>query len=143
MGVNGNTGGGIDFAKTFGANKDQGSSTTAQSGARGDQPKAQWWLNVGYTAEGAGDNGEDRFVSLPVGIPLDTQEHVSTNSRNDSYREFMSARNDLLDQVMEVCKTLAPGEDRILNLQIQVRRIAGEQAPVDASENRFGRKLEL
>jgi len=138
MGVTGSTSGGIDFAKTFGAPKNE---STAPSNSRADQPKAQLWLNIGYTAVGAGDEGDDRFVSLPVGIPLDTQEHVSTNSRNESYREFMSARNDLLDQIMTVAKDLAPGEDRILNLQIQLRRVAGEQAPVEPGKNRFAADL--
>jgi hypothetical protein len=140
MGVNATAPSGIDFNKTFG---NQNNSQTSGSNARGDQPKAQFWLNIGYTAPGAGDEGEDRFVALPVGIPLDTQEHATTNSRNDSYREFVAAKNDLLDQVMEAAKGLNPGEDRILNLQIQLRRVAGEQAPVEPGKNRFAVPLSL
>jgi hypothetical protein len=133
----------VDFSKTFGA-QSQGTSNDKSTGSRSDQPKAKLWLNIGYMAEGAGENGEDRFVSLPVGIPVDTQEKVATNSRNQNYADFMAARNDLLDQIMGVAETLAPGEDRILNLQIQLRRVAEERQNIGVVEgNAFAKKLEL
>ena len=132
---------GIDFNRTFGAGNNGAAASTATT--NGDKPKAKFWLNIGYVAAGAGDDGEDRFVSLPVGIPLDTMEHVATNSRSDSYREFQSARNDLLDQITAVAAGLAPGQDTELNLTIQLRRVSEEQAPVDSSANRFARELNL
>lgn len=132
---------GIDFNRTFGAGNNN--SSAASTSTTTDKPKAKFWLNIGYVAAGAGDDGEDRFVSLPVGIPLDTMEHVATNSRSDSYREFQSARNDLLDQIMSVAAELAPGQDQELNLTIQLRRVAEEQAPVEAGNNRFARELNL
>lgn len=130
---------GIDFKKTFGA--DSAPITGSTSTTKGsDAPKAKFWLNVGYVAVGAAEDGSDRFVSLPVGIPLDTQEKVATSSRNESYAEFQAARNDLLDQIMEVAQGLKPGEDTIINLQLQLRRTQEEKAPVAMTEgNRFAR----
>ena len=135
--------GGIDFNRTFGAPAAQSANnsngTAAQNGAK---PKAKIWLNVGYTAAGAGKEGEDMFVSLPVGIPLDTTEHLAVRGSGD-YREFLSARNDLLDQIMAVAAGLQPGEERKLNLEIQVRHVADEAAPIAPEQNRFSRQLEL
>lgn len=134
----------IDFNKTFGAAAQQETKGQTNNGSSSqNRPVANFWLNIGYVAEGAGDDGEDRFVSLPVGIPVDTMEPVSVNSRSDSYREFQSARNDLYEQVMAVAKNLKPGEDKILNLQIQLRRIGEERGPVAAEQNRYARNLEL
>lgn len=132
--------GGIDFARTFGA---PAQADQAQSGSKEARPVAKFWLNIGYNVPGAGDNGEDRFVALPVGIPLDTMKPVTTNSRNDGYREFMAAKNDLLEQVMEAAQKLQPGEERTLNLEIQLRHVADVQAPVERETNRFARSLDL
>lgn len=131
--------GGIDFARTFGQPQQDTTSNTAKQ----DRPVAKFWLNIGYNVPGAGDDGEDRFVALPVGIPLDTMKPVTTNSRNDSYREFMAAKNDLLEQIMEAAQKLQPGEERKLNLEIQLRHVADVQAPVERETNRFARPLDL
>lgn len=140
MAIDNNTGGGIDFARTFGAPKQEAQSagTTAQNA----KPKAKLWLNIGYTAAGAGREGEDMFVSLPVGIPLDTTEPLQVRGSGD-YREFLSARNDLLAQIMAVAGALQPGEERKLKLEIQLRHVADEAAPIAADQNRFSRQLEL
>lgn len=125
------------FLKTFGQSAKGGA-------AREDKPKAQFWLNIGYSVEHTTAEGEEtRFVSLPTGIPVDTQEPLATNSRNAEFAQFQSARNDLHDQIMELCKTLAPGEERMLNLQIQLRRVNAEAAEIPAEQNVFVRKLAL
>lgn len=137
------------FARTFGG------LTAPTAGARpnDDRPKAEFWMNIGYTSEiaveseGEETRYEKRFVSLPTGIPLDTQEKLQTNSRNQIFAAFQGARNDLLDQVMEVAKTLAPGEEKIIGeageLQIQIRRVNGEAPQVAADANPFRRQLTL
>lgn len=132
----------IDFGKTFGAgSNDQGNG----NGSRADQPKATLWLNIGYDSGVPEENGEGtRFVSLPVGIPVDTQEKVDTRSRNQGYAEFQAARNHLLDRIMEAGAALAPGETVDLNLTIQLRKVAAERAPVEAGEgNAFVKPLNL
>ena len=127
------------FATAFGKNK----KNNASQNTKEERPKSQFWLNIGYVAEGAGEEGEDRFVSLPAGIPLDTQEHVPTNSRNKDFAEFQAARNDLFDQIMALAGKLEPGEERLLKLQIQLRRVNEEQAVATDESNKFVRKLDL
>lgn len=131
----------IDFDKTFGA----GNSNTDTS--RKDQPKAQLWMNVGYVAEGAATddagNPVDRFVSLPVGIPVDTQEPLPTNSNNADFRAFQAARNALLEQINAAGANLQPGEEVQLNLVVQLRRVNGEQPQIASEDNKFIRSIDL
>jgi len=129
MGTNGTSGGGINFAKTFGQDA-QAPASGGNGSGRQDQPKAQVWINIGYYVG-------DRFISLPVGIPLDTMEEVSTRSSNEEYRQMQAARNDLLNAIKGAASELPGGGERQLNLQIQLRRVNAEQAPVDQSTNQF------
>ena len=128
----------IDFNNTFGAPKAQSAAA-----AKSDRPAAQLWLNIGYDSGVVDDNGESRFVSLPVGIPLDTMEALPTNSRNQDYARFNAARNDLHDQIMAVAAQLQAGESRVLNLQIQLRRVNDAQPDVSAEGNQFVKALSL
>lgn len=121
------------FAKTFG-NKSNAASATAES-----KPKAQYWLNIGYVAnEGTED---EKFISLPTGIPLDTQEHLPTNSSNADFRALRCAQNDLLDQLMDFAKDLEPGAEGIIQLQVQLRRVKAPEADIPAEENKYARTL--
>lgn len=129
----------IDFSNTFGAPK----TAAAAASAKTDRPKAQLWVNIGYASGVIDENGEDRFVSLATGIPLDTMEALPTNSRNVEYARFNAARNDLHDQIMAAAAALAPGESKMLNLQIQLRRVNEEQADVGTDDNQFARVLAL
>lgn len=124
------------FARTFGA---------AKPVANGDKPKAQFWLNLGYAVTIQGEHGpEDRFVSLASGIPLDGQEVLPTTSRNVAFAQLNAARNDLHDQLMELAAQLAPGEDRIVQLEVQLRRVNEDVAvSVAPEQNQFARKLTL
>lgn len=113
-----------------------------------DRAKAQFWVNIGYVSDTVDSEGKHRFVSLPLGIPLDTQERLATNSRNTEFAEFQASRNDLLDQLMAAAEPLAPGEDRIIafgdsGLSLQIRRVNDELADVAPESNRFGKKLAL
>lgn len=132
-----------DFAAAFG----RGKSTSATPVA--DRPKSQFWLNIGYTVEvdvqqdGVTVGTESKFVSLPVGIPLDGMQALPVNSKNEEYAAFQTARNDLLNQLSEVATSLKPGEERIVKLEIQVRRVSAESAPIPAATNPFSRKLVL
>ena len=125
-----------DFNKVFGNKKTTTAPTT-------DRPKAAYWLNIGYETDVVDEAGEHKFVSLPMGIPVDTQETLSTNSRSPEFAAFQSARNDLVDQIMALAGQLEAGESRILNLQIQLRRVNEEAAPIANANNPFVRKLDL
>lgn len=131
----------LNFTKVFGK---PAPATAAASASTDDRPKAQYWLNIGYQADGIIE-GEDapRFISLPVGIPLDTMETLPTNSRNQVYALQQAARNDLMSQLIEHAQNLAPGASTIVNLQIELRRVNEDAGPVDASHSPFARKLSL
>lgn len=120
----------VDFAKTFGVPSNSAASTSTTTA--GDRPKSQYWLNVGVPV---GEGDEARFVSLPMGIALDGMKHLPIRGSNEDFNSFTGARNDLLDQIMELAASLAPGQDAVLSLSVQVRRINEEtEAPaVDAS----------
>jgi hypothetical protein len=131
----------IDFALQF-ANK-------AEAGRKAngaEAPKAQFWLNIGFVAEGTAKPEEgkgDTFVSLPIGIPLDTMERLKTNSSNEEFAQLQAARNDLLDQIMAHAKTLEPGQDAVFMIQAQVRRVKEDKpVAVDAS-NKYTAKLQF
>ena len=131
----------IDFNKTFGAKTVAAAATSKKD----ERPKSQFWLNIGYETDVVDDNGENRFVSLATGIPLDHMERFQTNSRNREFAAFQAARNDLYDQIMDVAKSLEPGESKIIataenGLAIQIRRI-NEESVVPTDENKFSRRL--
>ena len=91
----------------------------------------------------ADNQQETRFVSLATGIPVDTQEKLATNSRNAEYAAFQHARNNLHDQIMAAAQKLQPGEERMLNLQIQLRRVNDEVEPAFGDDNMFIKKVDL
>lgn len=131
----------LNFNKVFGAPKPTAAAATP---AQDDRPKAQYWLNIGYQANNVIE-GEDapRFISLPTGIPLDTMEVLPTNSRNQVYALQQAARNDLMAQLMKAASQLGSGESKIVNLQIELRRVNEDAGPVDASHSPFARELDL
>lgn len=112
-----------NFGSIFGANG--GDKAPASAGAK-DRPASQYWLNIGREA-GEGDNA--RFVSLPMGVAVDGMKPTPIRGSNEEYNSFTATRNAMLDRVVAICGELEPGEERIVNLQVQVRRI---NADVDA-----------
>lgn len=124
------TKGAMDFSRFKGAG-----STTSKTTE--DRPKAQLWLNLGV------ETGDEQrpFLSLPQGIPLDTQEREKTNSSNRDYAEFAAAKNALLDQLIEAAKDLQPGESMIVPLSVELRRVNGEQVDVPLEQNKYARNL--
>lgn len=118
-----------------------------------DRKDAEYWMNVGYPAEVPGENeGETEtvFVSLPFGIPLDTQEHFDLSKiRNPGMVELRDSQNQLLDQIMEVANSLEPGEEKLVavdgktGLCVQIRRVKQAAAAPADGENKLVKKLKL
>jgi len=118
--------------------------TQATTTNNSDKPKAKFWLNIGYVSDVKDEDGTFRFVSLPMGIPLDTMDAVKTRSSNPDYAMFQAARNDLLTQILEAAEGLAPGQDYVINAEggmaIQIRRILDEvAAPKTDESNHYAR----
>lgn len=125
----------LSFAKTFGLQAEEPVK------AKEDRPKAQFWLNLGYTVEVETTAGaEERFISLPLGIPLDTQEPEKTNSKNKEWAMIQAARNALLEELKEYAQHLQAGEEQIIQLQVQLRRV-NDEAEIPEGENPFIRKV--
>lgn len=111
--------------------------------SRRDLPQATIWLNVGYTLEGAGKDGEDLFISLPVGLPIDTMQSVSESSNNADYANMQQARNALLAQLIEASNSFEPGEERLLpGLQLQMRRVKNKEVG-DVAANPLVKPIDL
>lgn len=126
----------LDFAPTK-----FGQSAAATKPAQDDRPQAELWINVGYTSDIKDDQGQPYFISLAQGIPLDTLEELPTNSRNDKFAAFNAGRNDLQQQLMDFAENLAPGEARVIQLEVQLRRKNAPAAPIDPANNPMVRKL--
>ena len=129
------------FETTFGSKLAKGKKTNDE-----DLVKAEFWINIGYTIEVDTDEGkQDRFISLPMGLPLDTMKELPTTSQNDTFRGIQAARNDLRAQLLAAVADMVPGEERIISecngLQIQLRRVKEEKAAPTASANPFAKKL--
>jgi hypothetical protein len=134
--------------RTFGSFANLGRSNDAfgsSSTDRKDRPQAQTWLNIGYMA---GEGEDAKFVSLPVGIPLDTQQPKDL-PRSEEYGLFVAAQNKLLEQMQQAAADLKPGEDIIIGIEgglcVQLRRIAGpvEARPTDAASNPYVREFNI
>lgn len=125
----------IDFTpKAFGS-KDK-------APAQDDRPKAEFWLNLGYNSDHiVEETGKPLFISLPQGIPLDTQEHLPTNMSNQQFAAMRSAQNDLLDQLTAHAQTLQPGEDCTIQLTVQLRRVKAPAEPINPENNPLIKKL--
>lgn len=126
----------LDFAPT----KKFGQQADNQT-AKDERPQAELWINIGYTSDVQDDQGENYFISLAQGVPLDTLEELPTNSRNDKFAAFNAARNDLQKQLMEFAEQLQPGEARTIQLEVQLRRKNAPAAPIDPANNPMTRKL--
>ena len=130
----------INFNRPFGANTNNAAGAAAAGGNAPARPKALLWLNVGYSTTVLVDGvEEERFVNLPLGMPVDTMELLPVNSRNTEFAQFRMAQNDLLTQIVEFGKTLKPGEAKTLNLELQLRRVNDDVAPVASGDNPFAR----
>lgn len=136
----------------YGGGQQAPSQSTAprrtRTNARGEiLPDAKVWMNVGVhvpimNADGTGT--EMTFVSLGLGIPVDTQE-PSKVSGSDRWVEMMRVRNLVLDDLKKKGAALAPGATldlRKTKLALELRHVNEEQAaPAPASNEAMSAAL--
>lgn len=82
-----------------------------------DKAKANYWLNIGYTTEDA--EGNEVFISLPMGLALDTMQVSKSNP-------YPEASIDLLNQILELGEQLDSGESLSIpsnNLVLKLQRV--------------------
>jgi hypothetical protein len=118
-----------------------------------DWVKAEYWLNLGYpvvtqvTVDGEVVD-QERFVSMPKGIPLDNGNDLETGNSDGVFAQLQAARNDLRKDFLALAMELQPGESKMLDgdfmgLKLQIRRAKGEVAPIQSTENPMRRSLAL
>lgn len=121
----------------FGTQQAAAASTPAA-----DRPQAEFWLNLGYTSELQNpETQEFIFISLPQGVPLDTQELADTNVRSNELAAIRGAQNDLHAQLMEFVSTMQPGESKTIKLEVQIRRRKAAVEPIDPANNPLIKQL--
>ncbi len=93
-----------------------------------DRPAAKLWLNIGYMKN-------EKFINLPIGLPIDTMEPVRVSGQED-WAKFQSARNGLLKAIQDAGANLQPGAACELNLTIQLRHV-NDAIDVKAEDNEY------
>lgn len=108
------------------------------------RPDAEVWLNIGY------ETGDETYpvVTLPFGIPIDTQAPLKLNGRDQGFLAFTGARNQLLEDIQAAAESLAPGEDMIIGgldggLVLQLRRRNSTAEQPAPENNPLMRKFEF
>lgn len=124
------------FANRFGQQRQQ-TEQPGNNGAQQTRKPSEFWINVGLPT-GVSDD-KFSFLSLPLGIPLDTMNPVELRGNNQEFLEFRAAQNHLLEQVLAEAKKLGAGMSVELPLMVQLRRISGD--PVVPTSNRFLQSL--
>ena len=122
-----------------GSSNRQPSGPLFSNGGRGnaaqasDRPKAKVWLNIGYQRG-------DKFINLPIGLPVDTMDKVDVRGQNEDWIKFQTARNAFLDDLQKYGAQLEAGQEVILNpdsmIQIRLRRVS-ETVEVKAEDNEY------
>ena len=97
---------------------------------------ADVWLNIGY----ATGNPEYPIITLPFGIPIDTQKPLDLRGSNVGFVTFTKRRNELLEEIQRAAADLKPGEDCIIGgedngLLLQLRRKAANNSEAIVDEN--------
>lgn len=132
-----------DFARTFG----QSADTKTTGTDRKDLPSADVWMNVGYEVSVPSEDGkstETRFISIPVGIALDTQKPIEIKTRSPELADLQAHQNQLLADLQKYAEGLQPGEETLVALQIQLRRVKDPVvAPAADAASPFARKIDF
>ena len=99
---------------------------TATEGTKEAKRKPEFYINVGYMDV---IDGEEMFVSLPMGIILDDMRETEVKGKSEKYRELCRRKNRLLAMMSEGLHQLEAGEDDIIpELSVQARRAVIEDA---------------
>jgi len=100
------------------------------------EAKAEIWLNIGY------ETGDPEYplITLPFGIPIDTQGESPLRGQNPKFLAFTKRKNELLKQIQAAGAKLAPGEEAIIGgteggLVLQLRRRATDSADLPVDED--------
>ena len=112
----------------------QSRSTSRRNGPRLDAngqplPESKLWLNLGYTKN-------DKFISLPLGLAIDTMEPQVARGQNVEFNKQVAAQNGLLKALQDAGFKLEPGETQTIVLECQLRRV-NEKMEIADEDNEF------
>ena len=112
--------------------KDAPKSTTAPA-TSAPKKVAQTYANIGLWMDVNQDDGtvEQEFISMPLGIALDTQQPMVSKSKSASWNHKIEIKNWILNTLQKDADKLSPGETEMVTglcIQLLRRNLVGEQA---------------
>lgn len=111
------------------------STTETAASGKTERKPSQIWANIGAVIPGAADDGSDLFVSLPSGLPLDDMKPVQVRGTNQNSIHLKQVKNTLLDELQKLGASMAPGERRVVPLQVEIYRVAQPEQQGSADSN--------
>lgn len=111
-------------------------STNASGNAKPQRESSKIWLNVGLVLEGAGEDGTDLFVSLPVGIPVDDIKPQQIRGNNEAWIQLAQTKNYLLEAIQKAAAKLEAGQRHVLDgMSVEIYRKAEPDQAGTTAEN--------
>lgn len=95
----------------------------------------QVWANIGVVRKDG--EGKDVFVGLPLGVPCDglkAKKVPGSDTDKQDYRNLVIAQNAFLEAFQKHMAGLKPGQEKVLNLQVQIRRIKEGEKVTEADK---------
>ena len=112
----------MSIIDTLKASNNTTSTSNNRTTAKGDEERRQskLWVNLGYK------NADGKFVNLPVGIPIDTMELLAVRGQSEDWVKLTHERNMLIKQLQAIGDDMEPGQEQMLPLEVQLRRVGNE-----------------
>ena len=112
----------MSIIDTLKASNNTASTNNTRTTAKGDEERRQskLWVNLGYK------NADGTFVNLPVGIPIDTMELLAVRGQSEDWVKLTHERNMLIKQLQAIGDDMEPGQEQMLPLEVQLRRVGNE-----------------
>ena len=90
---------------------------------RDERKEAEGYGNPGLMLKNK-VSGEDQFVSIPMGVAIDTQTFVIRKSKDAAYNALQASKKRLLDGLQAKLDAMEPGESCVVPLQMELRKRA-------------------
>lgn len=106
---------------------------------------SQTYANIGLWMDIEQDDGSSiqEFISIPLGIALETQQPMVSKSKSVSWNRKVELKNWILDSLQKEADKLTPGETEMvtgLSIQLLRRNLVGDQ--VESGVNPMLKQLE-
>lgn len=115
--------------------RETNTNKTTRNTGKAPAPFKDCWINVGFVSSVEGEDGEstDRFVRLPLGIPVAAlKPRRLFANMTPEYRAESEYLNQIIAAIQGKFDDLAPGESADINMSVQVYRAQEEEAPAES-----------